>query len=140
VLNELDSTLTTYAWEAETGGLRPQQVITTLPTDFTGNSTASEIAVSADGKVVYATNRGHDSVAIFAAQPNGLLSPVGWEPSQGQVPRFAALAPGGRFFYAANEQGDNIVTFRVDPRTGRLATTGQVVANASPVSIVFAGG
>ena len=138
VLNELDSTMTIYRWNAQDGTLAPQQVITMLPTNFTGDSTCSEIAVTADGGFVYASNRGHDSVAILAARPDsGLLSHVGWESTRGRVPRFIGLAPGGRFLYAANEQGDTIVPFRVDARTGRLAQAGQAIACKSPVSIAF---
>ena len=140
VLNELDSTTATYTWHAGTGALKPLQVITTLPTDFTGYSTTAEIAVTPDGRFVYCSNRGHDSVAIYTADPkNGLLSPVGWQPSQGAGPRFIGLDPAGRFLHAANEQGDTVVTFRVDAGSGNLVPTGQVIKNASPVAIVFAG-
>ena len=140
MLNELDSTVATYRWDAERGALTPTQVITTLPTDFTGYSTTSEIAVTPDGRFVYGSNRGHDSVAIYAADAsNGSLAAIGWQLTQGRVPRFVGLDPAGRFLHAANEQGDTIVTFRVDSGSGRLAPTGQVVNNASPVTIVFAG-
>ena len=140
VLNELDSTTTTYRWDAERGALAPMQVITTLPTDFTGYSTTAEIAVAPDGRFVYCSNRGHDSVAIYAADnASGLLAPVGWQPTLGSGPRFVCLDPAGRFLYAANEQGDTVVTFRVDAASGKLAPTGQVIGNASPVAIVFAG-
>jgi 6-phosphogluconolactonase len=140
VLNELDSTAATYRWDAEHGALTPVQVITTLPTDFTRYSTTAEIAVSPDGRFVYGSNRGHDSVAIYAADANdGWLKSIGWQPTQGRVPRFIGLDPAGRFLYAANEQGDTIVTFRVDANTGTLAATGQVIKNGSPVTIVFAG-
>src|SRR5215831_2884023 len=139
VLNELDSTATTYHWDAERGALTPVQVITTLPTNFTGASTTAEIAVSADGDHIYCSNRGHDSVTTFAVDRTGLLSPLAWDLTQGRSPRFIGLDPAGHFLYAANEQGDTIVTFRVDKTTGRLAPTGQVVKNASPVTIVFAG-
>jgi 6-phosphogluconolactonase len=139
VLNELDSTTTTYRWEGERGTLRPVQVITTLPTDFVGNNTTAEIAVSPDGRFVYCSNRGHHSVPIYAAnETDGSLKAIDWQATQGRVPRFIALDPAGRFLYAANEQGDTIVTFRVDPSSGMLAPTGQVVKNASPVTIVFA--
>jgi 6-phosphogluconolactonase (cycloisomerase 2 family) len=141
VLNELDSTVTTYAWDAENGTLAPQQVVPTLPTSFTGDSTGSEIEVAPSGRFLYASNRGHDSIAVFAVDPaSGLLSPLQWEPTQGKVPRFFALGPGGTFLYAANEQGDTIVAFQVDPASGKLAPTGQVVASKSPACIVFAGG
>ena len=140
VLNELDSTTATYRWDAERGTLTPIQVITTLPTDFTGYSTTAEIAVAPDGRFVYCSNRGHDSVVIFAANPSdGRLEPLGWQPTEGRVPRFIGLDPAGRFLYAANEQGDTIVTFRVDAGSGKLTPTGQVVKNASPVTIVFTG-
>ncbi len=138
VLNELDSTTTTYRWDGERGTLTPLQVITTLPTDFTGYSTTAEIAVSADGRSVYCSNRGHDSVAIFRADATtGLLTPVGWQPTEGASPRFIGLDPTGRFLYAANENGDTIVTFAVDPGAGKLAPTGQVIKTGSPVTIVF---
>jgi 6-phosphogluconolactonase len=140
VLNELDSTTATYRWDPERGTLTPIQVITTLPTDFTGYSTTAEIAVSPDGRFVYCSNRGHDSVAVYAANAtDGLLTSIGWQPTQGRVPRFIGLDPGGHFLYAANEQGNTVVIFRVDATSGLLAPTGQVIKNASPVTIVFAG-
>ena len=140
VLNELDSTTTTYRWDAECGTLTPIQVITTLPTDFTAYSTAAEIAVSADGHFVYCSNRGHDSVAMFATEPaSGMLTHIGWQPTQGRTPRFIGLDPPGGFLYAANEQGDTIVALRVDESTGTLASC-RVIENASPASIVFASG
>ena len=139
VLNELDSTIATYQFDARSGVLKALQVTPTLPTDFTGYSTAAEIAVSPDGRFVYGSNRGHDSVTIFAAGADGLLSVSGWQPSQGGGPRFIGLDPAGHFLNAANEQGDNVVTFAVDGTSGKLTPTGQVVSNASPVTIVFAG-
>jgi 6-phosphogluconolactonase len=139
VLNELNSTMATYRFDPESGSLRPLQVITTLPTDFTGNSTAAEIAVSPDGRFVYGSNRGHDSVAIYAANAEGLLSAVGWQSTQGGGPRFIGLDPSGHFLNAANEQGDNVVTFKVDAGSGKLTPTGQNIKNGSPVTIVYAG-
>jgi 6-phosphogluconolactonase len=96
--------------------------------------------VSPDGRHVYCSNRGHDSVAMYAANTDdGVLTPIGWQPTQGKVPRFIGLDPSGQFLHAANEQGDTIVTFRVDGSSGRLAPSGQAIKNASPVTIVFAG-
>jgi 6-phosphogluconolactonase len=139
VLNELNSTMATYRFDPYSGSLTPFQVITTLPTDFTGESTAAEIAVSPDGRFVYGSNRGHDSVAIYAANAEGLLSPVGWQSTQGGGPRFIGLDPTGHFLNAANEQGDNVVTFKVDAGSGGLAPTGQNIKNGSPVTIVYTG-
>ncbi|MBO0753074.1 MAG: lactonase family protein, partial [Bradyrhizobiaceae bacterium] len=93
VLNELDSTIATYRFDAGTGALAALQVTPVLPTDFTGYSTTAEIAVSPDGRFVYGSNRGHDSVTIFAADADGLLSVSGWQPSQGSGPRFIGLDP-----------------------------------------------
>lgn len=138
VLNELDSTATTYRWDSDRGVLTPVQVISTLPADFTGDSTAAELAVSADGRFVYCSNRGHDSIVTYSVNPaNGLLTATAWEPTQGRVPRFIGLDPTGGFLHAANEQGDTIVTFRVDAASGKLTPTGQVIKNASPVTVVF---
>jgi 6-phosphogluconolactonase len=140
VLNELDSTTATYRWDAKGATLAPIQVITTLPPTFTGYSAAAEIAVSADGRFVYCSNRGHDSVAIYAADPvDGSLTAIEWQSTQGRDPRFIALDPSGRLLYAANEQGDTVVTFGVDAASGKLTPTGQVINTASPATIVFAG-
>lgn len=138
VCNELDSTVTTYRWDGEAGTLTPLQILTSLPADFFGANTTSELAISADGRFVYCSNRGHDSIAIYAVEPtSGRLTTVGWEKSQGRDPRFIGRDPSGRFLYATNEQGDTIVTFAIDAATGRLKPTGQVVALGSPVTIAF---
>ena len=138
VINELDSTIATYRFDPERGELKAMQVITTLPPAFTGDSTTAEIAVAPSGRFVYGSNRGHDSLAIFAVdQATGVLAPVGWEPTQGKTPRFFAIEPSGTFLYAANQDSDTIVTFRVDQATGKLAPAGQVVKTGSPSTIVF---
>jgi 6-phosphogluconolactonase (cycloisomerase 2 family) len=138
VLNELDSTLTTYRFDADTGGLEPRQTITTLPPAWSGRNTTSEIAVAPSGRFVYASNRGHDSVVVFAVEPGaGTLSAVGWTPTQGKTPRFIGLDPAGAMLYAANQDSDTIVAFRVDRQSGTLTPTGHVVRVGSPSSIVF---
>jgi 6-phosphogluconolactonase (cycloisomerase 2 family) len=138
LLNELDSTVTTYRFDAERGALTPLQVITTLPPSFTGDNTTSEIVVTASGRFLYASNRGHDSLAIFGIDDAaGTLSPVGWEPTQGKTPRFFAIEPSGALLYAANMASDTIVPFRVDPGTGKLTPSGQVINTGSPSCIVF---
>ena len=138
VLNELDSTITTYSLDPDRGELKPLQIITTLPPAFTGNSTTSEIQVAPSGRFVYASNRGHDSLAIFSIdEATGTLASVGWESTQGKTPRFFGIYPAGTFLYAANQNSDTIVTFRVDQVSGRLTPTGQIVKTGSPVCIVF---
>ena len=139
VLNEIGSSIATYYMDAEHGSLRPVQILPTLPSDYTGESTAAEIAVSAGGRFVYCSNRGHDSIAMFAADPGtGLLTSIGWSPSRGRVPRFIGFDPSRRFLYAANEQADTVVSWLADSSTGRLTPTEQVVRNASPCTIAFA--
>jgi 6-phosphogluconolactonase (cycloisomerase 2 family) len=138
VANEMNSTVTTFTWNAGDGSLKPVQILPSLPDNYTGNNSCAEMVVSKNGRFVYVSNRGHDSVAIFAANPkSGTLAPVGWIPTQGRTPRFIGLDPADRFLYAANEQGDTVVTFRVDQNNGSLTPTGQVIKNASPVTIAF---
>ncbi len=139
VLNEISSTIATYYWDAERGHLRPVQILPAIPPDYTGENTSAEIAVSARGSFVYCSNRGHDSIAVFAADSStGLLSSSGWVPSRGRTPRFIGFDPLRRFLYAANEQSDTITAWRADPETGILAPCGQTVRNPSPVTIAFA--
>jgi 6-phosphogluconolactonase (cycloisomerase 2 family) len=139
VLNEISSSVATYYLEAEHGNLRPVQILPTLPPDYTGENTAAEIAVSAGGRFVYCSNRSHDSIAMFAADPGtGLLTSIGWVASRGRVPRFIGFDPSHRFLYAANEQSDTVVSWLADSSNGRLTPTEQVVRNASPCTIAFA--
>jgi len=139
VLNEINSSLTTYWWDAERGHLRPAQIVPSIPSDYTGENTAAEIATSSDGRFVYCSNRGHDSVGLFSSNADtGLLTSMGWEPSQGRTPRYIGFDPSRRVLFGANEQSDTIVSWRMDPATGRLERTGQAVRNPSPVTIAFA--
>lgn len=138
VLNELNSTVTTFAYNARHGTLQEGQTISTLPAGFTGSTTCAEIEVHPSGKFVYASNRGHDSIAVFAAdRRTGLLSPVEHESTQGKTPRHFTLDPSGRWLLAGNQGSDNVVVFRVDSKTGALEPTGQTVEVPSPVCAVF---
>ncbi|SDD63797.1 6-phosphogluconolactonase, cycloisomerase 2 family [Cupriavidus sp. YR651] len=138
VVNELDSTVTTYAYDAKTGALTPRQIVSSLPDTFTGNSRASEIEVDASGRFVYASNRGDDSIAVFQIDAaTGHLRFIGADPSQGRTPRFFASAPGGRFMYVLNEDSDSIVAMHIDKTSGRLKPTGFSVQSGSPVCMVF---
>ncbi len=137
-INELDSTLTTYRFDPDHGVLEPGQVITTLPPSHTGNNTTAEVWVAPSGRFVYGSNRGHDSIVIFAVdQKTGALTTVGWESTQGRTPRYFGLDPTGTHLYAANQNSDTIVVFRVNEETGRLTATGEIVSVKSPSTIVF---
>ncbi|WP_213941408.1 lactonase family protein [Pseudomonas sp. dw_612] len=138
VVNELDSTVTTYRFNPKDGSLKPLQVVTSLPSTFTGNSRASEIEVDRSGRFVYASNRGYDSVAAFAIdQATGLLSPVEFMPTDGKTPRFFTLTPNERFLFALNEDSDTIISIAVDPQKGGLSKTGFSVSTGSPVCMIF---
>lgn len=136
VLNELDSTLTTYRFDAASGTMAPLHLIPTLPPSFTGNSRASGIAIDASGRTLYASNRGHDSMATFRLDDDGLPSFVAAQPTLGRTPRFFTLSPDGRLLYALNEDSDTIVAFDVVD-DGLLAAPRQVAVCGSPVCVVF---
>ena len=141
VVNEIASTVTTYFWDVDRGSLRAVQILPTLPPDYTGENTAAEIAVSAGGRFVYCSNRGHDSVAAFRSDPRtGLLASAGWTASQGRTPRFIGFDPERRFLCVANEQSDTVILFRADGETGTLSRQGSPVQNGSPVCIAFGTG
>lgn len=138
VLDELGSAMTTYRWNPERGEMHAEQILPSIPSDFTGNNTGAEIAVSAGGRFVYGSNRGHNSIAMYSSDPEtGLLTSIGWQPTEGMEPRFIGFDVSRRFLYAANQSSDTVVAFRADPRTGRLTPAGQTVRNASPVTIAF---
>ncbi|MFT5440582.1 MAG: 6-phosphogluconolactonase [Alphaproteobacteria bacterium] len=138
VLNELDSTITTHGWDVRSGKLAPLEVISTLPGNFTSDNQASEMSFSTKTSTLYASNRGHDSIAMFRVnRTDGGLRPIGWQASGGKAPRFFAFDPSGRFLYAANLRSHTIRRFDVDMRTGALKPTRQTVKTESPCAIAF---
>lgn len=137
VINELASTVAVYAYTPLTGALHELQTISTLPEDFKGTNTAAEVAVSASGKFLYASNRGHDSIAVFSIDAKtGKLATVQTVPTQGKTPRNFAIDPTGAYLLAANQDSSNIAVFKIDPESGQL-TAGDVVEAPTPVSLVF---
>jgi 6-phosphogluconolactonase len=140
VLGELSGTITTFQYDPSRGALFPQQTVSTLPPSFTGSKSTAEIRIHPSGRFLYSTNRGHNSVAIFAIdEKTGALDSLGWESTQGEWPRGMNLDPSGTLLYVANQNSDTIVVFRVDPATGKLAPTGETVHTPTPVDIVFGG-
>jgi 6-phosphogluconolactonase (cycloisomerase 2 family) len=112
VCDELDSTVTAYAWDSEHGELKPFQVIPTLPETFIGRNSPAEIQAAPSGRFIYVSNRGHDSIVTFGVDPaTGRLAPLDWESTRGRTPRFFTLDPTGGLIYAANLQSHNIVAF-----------------------------
>lgn len=138
VTGELDSTLTVLAWNAAQGRLEHVQVIGALPEGWAGINYPAEVTVSPAGRFVYMSNRGHDSIACFAADPaTGRLTTAGHTPTQGSFPRHFALDPTGAFMVVANQNSDNVVSYRVDADTGALTPTGHAVAVPMPVCVRF---
>ena len=136
VINELHSTVAAFARDQANGSLIQTNTISTLPNDFAGTNTGADIHVSADGRFVYCSNRGHDSIAIFAFDGKGSLTAIAHEKTLGSTPRNFAIDPTGRFLLVANQKSDSIVVFRRDEHTGRLSSVGHVEV-PSPVCIKF---
>ena len=137
VINEMLCTVTTFSYDAKTGALKELQTIATLPNPVPGNSTA-EIVAHPSGKFLYGSNRGHNSIAMFAIDPKtGLLTAMGHEPTQGKMPRNFAVDPTGVYLLAENQDSDTIVFFKIDPNTGKLTPTGKTVSVPVPVCVKF---
>jgi len=137
VVNELDSTVTGYTYESEQGALTPKEIVSTLPSTFTGNSRAAAIVMAPSGKYLYVSNRGHDSVVTFAIDQSGEFTFKGYISSRGRKPRFMNLTPDGSRLFVANEETDNIVGFDVDQHSGGLTSNGQSIKTGSPVCMIF---
>jgi 6-phosphogluconolactonase len=138
LVNEVRSTVTVFSYNPTRGALHEIQTLSALPPAFPGHNDAAEIAIGRSGGFLYTSNRGDDSIAVFAIDPRRrTLKPVAHVPTLGKTPRNFAIDPSGAYLLAANQDSDNIVVFRIDPKTGIPAPTGQVVEVPSPVSITF---
>jgi 6-phosphogluconolactonase len=138
VINEMASTVTGFSYNATAGTLRQLATVSTLPGDFKGTSEAAEIAMHPNGKFLYGSNRGYDSIASFAiTAKTGTLKSLEIVPTGGKTPRHFEIAPGGDYLFAANQESNNVVLFKIDKDTGRLAPTGQVLEVPAPVCVKF---
>jgi 6-phosphogluconolactonase len=137
VNHETDSAVSVF--EVNGGSLKEIQSVSTMPADFKGNNTTAEIQIDAEGRFLYVSNRGHDSIAIFTVDAaKGTLTPAGHAPSLGRTPRNITIDPGNQFLIAANQAGDSVVVFKIDRQTGHLTPAGspQRVAQAGGVAFV----
>ena len=134
---ELTGEVGAFQWDESAGKLTHIQTISTLPADYTGPKSCAEILVHPTGKFVYASNRGHDSIAMFSTAKDGKLTFLGTTPTEGKTPRNFRIDPSGAWLIAANQDGGNMVTFKIDKATGKLTSTGQQVKIPFPVSIKF---
>jgi 6-phosphogluconolactonase len=141
VINEMKSTITAFAFDAQRGTMTEIHTVSTLPETFSGNSSCAEIAVHSSGKFVYGSNRGHDSIVVFAVDSgSGKLSLVEHQSTQGKTPRHFAIDPGGKWLLAENQNSDSIVVFGIDAKSGRLKATGNRIEVGSPVCVQFVPG
>jgi 6-phosphogluconolactonase (cycloisomerase 2 family) len=138
VAHELDSSVGAYRYDGAKGALTPFQIVPSIPDAFVGANTAAEIEMSRSGRFVYVSNRGSDTVGVFAIDAaTGRLSPAAWIPSEGKGPRFFVSDPSGRWLYVANENSDTIVPFQLGTDGGSPRLSGQAIHTGSPVCIVF---
>jgi 6-phosphogluconolactonase len=138
VVNELDSTITTLGFNAERGALTPIDTRSTLPARYSGTSFVADVHVAPSGRVLYTSNRGHNSIAVFSmGESTGALTLEQTISTSGDTPRNFTLDPTGRWLLVGNQNSASIVVFARDERTGKLSPTPQRLELASPVCLRF---
>ena len=138
VLNELASSVSVYACDPATGALELRSTHSTLPAGATGQNISAEVRLHPSGRFLYASNRGHDSLAVFQRGPaTGALTLLETVPCGGRHPRHFALSPDGRWLICANRDTDNLTVFAIDPATGRLAATPHTATVPQPTCVIF---
>lgn len=138
VLQELNSSVTAYSVE-EGASLAALQTMPLVPEGWSGDNTSAEVAISEDGRFLYASNRGHDSIAAFSIGSGGVLSPIGFAASGGAGPRHFALIPGGKWIIAANERSDSLSILKINA-DGMPELHGNPAATKAPVCVKLIGG
>ncbi len=135
---EMGSSVVVFSYDSVNGSLKPLQTISTLPPDFTEEDNSSEIELGKSGRFLYASNRGNDSITVFAIDPHqGTVTKVQVEPTQGKIPRNFAIDPTGKYLVVGNQKSDQMIVFAIHDKDGQLKPTGQVVDVPEPVCIVF---
>lgn len=138
VVNELQSSITAFAYDASDGGLQKLKTVSTLPKNFSGSNDTAEIKVHPSGKFLFASNRGHDTIALFSIDSKtGALTLADHFPTRGKTPRNFEIDPTGKFLFVANQATNNIAVFQIDSNTGRLTDTKQTVQVPAPVCLKF---
>ena len=135
VINELDNTVTVFQYDSSAGALFEIQHITTLPAEFKGTSYCAEVKISADGKFLYGSNRGYDSIVIFKINEDGKLTLLGFQTRGIDNPRHFTFTPDGNWCLVGNQDADTVVVFKVNKRTGLLEPTGQQITIGKPICI-----
>ncbi len=137
VINEIQSTVTAFDYDKAKGALKEVATVSTLPKDFSGTSHTAEVLVHPNGKFLYGSNRGHDSIAVFSLDGSGKPTPIEHVSTLGKTPRNFRIDPTGRWLFAANQSSGTVQLFRIDPATGRLTASGQSLEVSSPVCVKF---
>ncbi len=136
VINELDSSITSFDYDSKRGTLKEIQTVTTLPESFKKSNTCADIHISPNGKFLYGSNRGHDSIAVYKIDAeSGKLEFVEHTLTGGKTPRNFVISPDGKFLLAANQNSDSVVVFRVDEMSGKLTVTGKTAQVPMPVCL-----
>lgn len=135
VINELANTVTFFDYASENGTLTERQTISTLPADFTGKSYCADLKITPDGRFLYGTNRGHDSIAIYRIADDGKLSHITNEPSLGKGPQNLLITPDGKWLLCANMPGNSVVVFQIDSTSGKIKAVGEPVSMPMPSCI-----
>jgi len=137
VIDELSNSITGFDYDVDSGTLTEKQTISTLPKDFTGTTKCADLKITPDGRYLYGTNRGHDSIAAYRIEDDGTLSLVAIEPSLGKEPQNLAITADGRWLLCANRQGNNVAVFQIDGMTGRLKSAGEPISQPRPSCIML---
>ncbi len=140
VICELDSTLLSFRFDAQTGAFTPIDSLPTTPADGRSGNSCSDVQIHPNGRFVYGANRGHDSIVVAAIDPReGMLSLAGYHPCGGRTPRNLAIDPSGRFLVVANQNSDSLSVFTIDDRDGRLSPTHGAIPLGTPMCVKFMG-
>jgi 6-phosphogluconolactonase len=131
----MKNTVAVFDYTAESGRVAARQTISTLPEGFSGKSYTADLKITPDGKFLYGTNRGHDSIAIFRIAPEGTLTLISIEPSLGKGPQNLLITPDGNWLLCANMPGNSVVVFKIDHDTGALKATGAPTSMPMPSCI-----
>jgi 6-phosphogluconolactonase len=137
VLSEMGGSVSFFLWDSQRGAMTIQQTISALPPDYKGNNTSADIAIHPNGKFLYATDRGPDCLAVFTIAPDGHLTFVQTIPTAGKTPRNFTIDPTGNWIIVSNQDGNNVVVFKIDLLTGRLTQTGQPLNLPKPMCARF---
>ena len=138
LINELNSTMTAYAFDVTTGALSELQTLSTLPAEgFDGDTSCAEVQMTPNGKFLYGSNRGHNSIVAYAVDEAGFMTTIGHESTQGRIPRSFEVDSRGRYLIAANQDTNNLIVFDIDPATGRLNANGARSFAGTPICVRF---